>query len=176
MTMKCVATNRSINRKNIARDGAKAATYKIALFLDYALADKCGYSPKYIERIHATINKVIEDVNCGKTTAAQLQRHLEKKYSVTIDLGKDRVKPPNLDKDLVSGIYAFMDKFNVILLYVLIEKYHMKGETVNNIMRFVTDLVTCCNMGYATEDDIKQVLRDEYNMQVNQIKNLNCCC
>lgn len=174
--MKCVATNRSISRKNTARDGIKVATYKIALFLDYALADKCGYSPKYIERIHASIDKTIEDVNCGRTTAAKLQKHLKSKYSVNIDLGKDRTKPPNLDKDIVSGIYAFMDNFNVILLYVLIEKYHMKGETVNNIMRYVTNSVTCCNMGYATEDDIKQVLADEYNMQVNQIKSLKCRC
>lgn len=168
--MKCVAANKDIVGKKQYELGRKRASEKVELYLRYALADKQGYSNKYITRVFSSINKVIEDVTSGKTSVANLQRCLEEKHNAIINFGDDRIRPQKLNKDFVSGVYSFMDEFNVILIYVLLEKYGMGGEKVNTIMEYITDGAQCCNMGYATEEDIIQVLLNEDNAPAQEIK------
>lgn len=168
--MKCVAVNKDIAGKKQHELGRKRASEKVELYLRYALADKRGYSNNYITRVFSSINKVIEDVTSGKTSVANLKRCLEEKHNAVIGLGDNRIKPQKLNRDFVSGVYSFMDEFNIILIYVLLEKYRMGGEKVNMIMEYISNGAQCCNMGYATEEDIEQVLLNEDNVPAQEIK------
>lgn len=162
--MNCAVKNKSISRKKSAEYGKKEAANRISLFLDYALADKCGYSQKMISNIHATLDRYIDDVYEGKISPATLQRELSEDYGAIIELGKNRQKPRGKDVNFVSGIYSFMDKFNVILLYVLIVKYKMGSDKVNKIMGYVKNAIECFNMGYVEESELKEILMSENNV------------
>lgn len=100
--MNCAVKNKSISRKKSAEYGKKEAANRISLFLDYALADKCGYSQKMISNIHATLDRYIDDVYEGKISPATLQRELSEDYGAIIELGKNRQKPRGKDVNLVE--------------------------------------------------------------------------
>lgn len=162
--MKCAIANKDISRKKSAEYGRKEAANKISLYLDYALSDKCGYSQKMISNIHATLDRYIDDVYEGRISPAKLQRELREDYGAIIELGKNRQKPPGRDVNFISGIYSFMDRFNVILLYVLIVKYKMGSEKVNKIMSYIQNAIECFNQGYIEESELKEILVSENNI------------
>lgn len=162
--MKCAIVNKSIGRKKSAEYGMKEAANKISLYLDYALSDKCGYSPAYIGQIHATIDKYLDDVYEGRVSTAKLQETLRRDYGAIVELEKNRIKPKGRNVNFVSGVYSFMDKFNVILLYVLIVKYRMSSEKVNTIMKYIQHAIECYNMGYISEDEIREIISCENNI------------
>lgn len=164
--MKCAAANKDISKKRLEEEGQKEAAKRISLYLDYVLADKLGYSAKRIDDIHATINKYIDDVFEKKISPASLQKVLEKEYGAIIVLGKERVKvkPQGRKMDFVNGVYSFMDKFNIILLYVLIVKYKLSREKVNKIMGLIQNSIECFNQGYIEESELKEILVSENNV------------
>lgn len=172
--MKCVASNKDISRRKLEEFGREQACKKVGIFLNYALADKCGYSDIQIGRIHTSINKAIEDVESGRLSVGGIKKFLEEKYNAVIFLGENRQAPPGMKKDFVSGVYSFMDRFNIILIYVLLEKYGMKGEKVNAIMEYISNSAECCNLGYATEEEIEQVILNEDKVSLRQIRGMSC--
>lgn len=161
--MNCAVKNKSISRKKSAEYGKKEAAKRISLYLDYALSDKCGYSPKMISNIHSTLDRYIDDVYEGRISPAELQRELCEDYGAIIELGKNRQKPPG-DVNFIDGVYYFMDRFNIILLYVLIVKYKMGKEKVNKIMRYIQNAVECFNQGYIEESELEEILVSENNV------------
>lgn len=174
--MKCVASNKDISRRKLEEFGREQASKKVELYLRYALADRRRYSKDFTKRVFSSINKVIDEVENNHISVAKLQRIIEEKYNAVIFVDEDRKVPPGMKKDFASGVYSFMDRFNIILIYVLLEKYGMGGEKVNTILEYVSDIASSCNMGYTTEEEIEQVLLNEDNVpaqQLNAIKRHN---
>lgn len=165
--MKCAVTNKDIGKKRLEEAGQKEAAKRISLYLDYVLADKLGYSAKRIDDIHATINKYIDDVFEKRVSPASLRKALEKEYGAVIVLGKERVKvkPQGREMDFVNGVCSFMDRFNIILLYVLIVKYKLSCEKVNKIMACIQNSIECFNQGYVEESELEEILVSENNVK-----------
>lgn len=168
--MKCIATNRKFVRQRRHDHGMKEAVRRLSLFLDYVLSDKNRYKNVRIHQIHASIDRTIEQIEKGETTIEELNNILKEQHNAHIDLEKNRIRPSFLYSDYVNGVYAAMDQVNVILLYVLIHLYGMGEEKVNKIISDLNDVATCFNQGYITEEDIRQVLREEEGLEVRNLK------
>ena len=168
--MKCIATNRKFVRQRRHDQGMKEAVRRLSLFLDYVLSDKNRYSNSRISQIHASIDRTIEQIEKGETTIEELNNILKEQHNANIDLEKNRIRPSFLYSDYVNGVYAVQDSINIILLYVLIHLYGMGEEKVNKIISDLNDVATCFNQGYITEEDIRQVLREEEGLEVRNLK------
>lgn len=171
--MKCIATNRKFVRQRRHDHGMKEAVKRVSLFLDYVLSDKNRYKNVRIRQIHSSIDRIIEQIEKGETTIAELNLILEKQHNANIDLEKSHTnRPLGLYSDYVNGVHAAMDQVNVILLFVFVHLYGMGEEKVNKIISDLNDVATCFNQGYITENDIRRALRDEEGLEVRNIKEL----
>lgn len=171
--MKCTASNRKFVRQRRHDYGMKEAVRRVSLFLDYVLSDKNRYKNVRINQIHASIDRIIEQIEKGETTVAELHYILKTQHNANIDLGENRrIRPHGLYSDFTNGVHEAMDQVNIILLYVLIHLYGMGEEKVNKIISDLNDAATCFNQGYITEEDIRRALREEEGLEVRNIKEL----
>ena len=169
--MKCTASGRTFRRQKIHEYGMKEASRKLSFILDYVLSDKNRYKNSYINRIHSSIDRIIDRVEKGETTVAELQMFLKEKYDAEIDLADSHSnRPQGYRSDYVNGVFEAQDKLNIILCYVFIHMYRMGQEKVNKLMLNINKALTLYNQGYVTESDIRRALWQEEGFKVRNIK------
>ena len=171
--MKCTASNRTFRRQRIHDYGMKEAVRRVSFILDYVLSDKNRYKNVRINQIHSSIDRVIEKVEKGDTTIAELNYILKTQHDINIDFEEShKTRPQGLRSDYINGVFAAQDSINVILCYVLAHMYRIGRDKLNKIMSDMNKAITLYNQGYVTENDIRRALRQEEGLEVRNIKEL----
>ncbi len=171
--MKCTASNRTFRRQRRFDAGMKEAVRKCSLFLDYVMSDKLRWSNSRINQIHATFNDVAEKVQKGELTAEELIKVLRDEHGAEVIIPKEnRVRPQKLYSDYINGIYASSDTVSVILLYVLIHIYRLGEEKAARVIAGISDIAESVNLGYVTENEIRQGLMDEEGLEVKKLNDV----
>ena len=171
--MNCVATNKNIRKQKRYDEGMKEAVRKSSLFLDYVLSDKLRWSNSRINQIHSTFNDVADEVSKGKVTIKDLMDVLKREHDVDVIIPKEgRIRPSGMYSDYVNGIYASSDAVSVILLYVLIHVYGCGEEKTAKVISGITYIAESVNLGYITEEEIRQGLLEEEGLEVRRLQNV----
>lgn len=70
-------------------------------------------------------------------------------------------RPEWLKSDYVGGVQVMTQALSIVLIYVLLHQYKFSAEKCNKVVAGINNIAASVNMGYISEDEIREILVDE---------------